>query len=322
MARTEEKAEQTLILLQQKKSVGNVIEQLCLDDNEWYRVSSKAYALHLKKARKQRKEDEKKLHVSCTSNDKIKDIIKLNNDMADLALSLPTVATMADYERVQILLEDMPKNETALLTLVEEITMSPRMRALQKKGRFEHFQPFIEFVDFIEAATLCYFRGNYISSYLTLVPIAEGIILRWLGYSGQGKKPDFETLRKFFSKSHTRQPCPGNPLFHEVYTKVCDKIFNEHLYKPSDQGQAYANFNRHLAVHLLDNSQFTTKENCIRLFLLIDTMTELYHYETYCSDPMFYLTREQIQQEYQIYTQLLTEQAMINTPEKKLLKSL
>ena len=71
-----------------------------------------------------------------------------------------------------------------------------------------------------------------------------------------------------------------------------------------------------------DSSQFTTKENCIRLFLLIDTMTELYHYETYCSDPRFYLTWEQIQQEYQIYTQLLTEQAMINTPEKKLLKSL
>ena len=59
MARTEEKAEQTLILLQQNKSVKNVIEQLCLNDNEWYRVSSKAYALHLKKAHKQRKEDEK-----------------------------------------------------------------------------------------------------------------------------------------------------------------------------------------------------------------------------------------------------------------------
>ncbi|MCT7567024.1 hypothetical protein [Aliarcobacter butzleri] len=322
MARTEEKAKQTLILLQQNNSVKNVIEQLCSDENEWHRVSSKAYALHLKKARKQLKEDEKKSHVICTSNDEIKDIIKLNSYMADFALSFPTIATMTDYKRVQILLEDMPNNETTLLALVEEITMNPRIRALQKKGRFEHFQPFIEFVDFIEAATLCYFRGNYISSYLTLVPIAEGIILRWLGYSGQGKKPDFETIRKFFSNSHTRQPCPSNPLFHEVYTKVCDKIFNEHLYKPSEQGQAYANFNRHLAAHLLDSSQFTTKENCIRLFLLIDTMTELYYYETYCSDPRFYLTEEHILQEFQIYKQLLTEQVMLNTPEKKLLKSL
>ncbi|MFW3399594.1 hypothetical protein [Aliarcobacter butzleri] len=321
MARTDEKAEQTLILLQQKKSVENVIDQLCLDENEWYRVSSKAYALHLKKARKQCKEDEKNSHVACTSNDEIKDLIKLNNDMANFALSLPIIATMADYERVKMFLEDMPKNETILLALVEEITMSPRIRALQKKGRFEHFQPFIEFVDFIEAATLCYFRGNYISSYLTLVPIVEGIMLRWLGYYGQGKKPDFETLRKFFSKSYTRQPCPGNPLFHEVYTKVCDKIVNEHLYKPSDQGQSYANFNRHLAVHLLGSSQFTTKENCIRLFLLIDTMTELYHYETHCSDPRFYLTNEQIREEYQIYTQLLSEQVIMNTPEKKLWKS-
>lgn len=319
MAKTEEKAKQALILLQQKNSVANVIAQLCLDNNEWYRVSSKAYALHLKEARKQLKEDEKNPNMSCTSSDEIQDIIKLNHAMADLALSLPTIATMADYKKAQMLLGDISKNEVALLALVEEITMNPRIRALQKKGRFEHFQPFVEFINLIEAATLCYFRGNYISSYLTLIPIAEGIILRWLGYSGQGKKPDFETLRQFFSKSYIRQPCPGNPLFHEVYTKVCDKIFNEHLYKPSEQGHAYANFNRHLAAHLLNSSQFTTKENCIRLFLLIDTMTELYYYETNCTDPRFYLTEKQIQQEYQIYTQLFIKHATTTTPEKKLL---
>lgn len=189
----------------------------------------------------------------------------------------------------------------------------------KKKGRFERFSAFKIFVHLIEAATICFYRENYFSSFLTLLPVVEGIILRWSGYSGNGDKPEFEEIRKFFSKSHTRQPCPGNPLFYDVFAKACDKIINEHLYKPSQRGVAHANFNRHLATHLLNDSQFATKENCIRLFLLIDIMTELFLYETYCSDPRINLSDDEIDLEYKIYQMIKAESNSASTPEKALL---
>jgi len=319
MSSTAEKAEQLLTQLGPHIDVNSIKSQVCANEDEWYRISAKAYQLHLQKARKQRKEDEKRPNVACTSNNEIADINAINSQMANFALCLPSTATMEEFRKVKKLLQNMPENEHKLIEIVENAVLDPRIRALQKKGRFEHFSAFKSFVHLIEAATICFYRENYLSSYMTLLPVAEGVILRWSGFSGQGGKPEFEEIRKFFSKSHTRQPCPGNPLFHEVFAKACDKIINEHLYKPSQRGVAHANFNRHLAAHLLNDSQFATKENCIRLFLLIDIMTELFHYETYCGDPRFNLSGEEIELEYKIYQTIKTESVLVSTPEKTLL---
>lgn len=76
--------------------------------------------------------------------------------------------------------------------------------------------------------------------------------------------------------------------------KACDKILNRHFYKPTASGSSYANFNRHVASHLLDDSPFATKENCIRLFILLDAMTEIYLYESRDHDPRFNLSQEEI----------------------------
>ncbi len=241
--------------------------------------------------------------------------------MADYALCLPSTATMAEFKQVKKLLKNMPENKHKLIKVVENAVLDPRIRALQKKGRFEHFSAFKDFTHLIEAATICFYRENYHSSYMTLFPVIEGVILRWSGYNGGGDKPESEKIRKFFSKSHTRQPCPGNPLFHEVFSKACDKVINEHFYKPSKRGAAHANFNRHLAAHLLNNSQFATKENCIRLFLLIDIMTELFLYETYCDDPRFNLSEKEIELEYKVYQIIREKNVLSLTPEKILLGS-
>jgi hypothetical protein len=149
--------------------------------------------------------------------------------------------------------------------------------------------------------------------------VIEGIILRWSGYQGIGDKPEFEEIRKFFGSPHVRHPCPGNPLFHDVFCRACDRIINDHLYQPSQRGTAYAEFNRHQASHLLRNTTFATRENCIRLFLLLDTMAEIYHYETYCPDPRWYLTGEDIRREVTMYKALRVQTTLGNTPESLLL---
>ncbi|WPP87164.1 hypothetical protein [Acinetobacter pittii] len=240
----------------------------------------------------------------------------MNNNLVQYALSLPSTVTWADVSNIQKLISDMPANEHKIIDAFASIIMNPRMRALQKNGRFEHFPPFKSFVNIIESAVISYYRGNFIGSYLTLIPVIEGVMLRWLGYYGIGKKPKFDDLKAFFRNFYQRQPCPGNALFYDVFSRACDKLLTEHLFKDSQDGDAYSHFNRHLAAHLLSDSQFATRENCVRLFLFLDLMSELYLYETYCSDPRFYLSDEGISLEFNEYLKLM---AQLHSPERVLL---
>lgn len=128
-----------------------------------------------------------------------------------------------------------------------------------------------------------------------------------MGYIEGDKKIGFEDIKKFFKNSYLRQPCPANILFHNVYVKVCDKIINEHFYRDTSDGQSYSNFNRHIGSHLLSEDEFATKENCIRLFILLDTMSEIYLYETKVNDPRFELGEEQISYERKIFEQVILD---------------
>lgn len=318
--KTIDKAKIVISRVASGEQVSVIREEVTTNDDEWFRISAKAYSLHLQTARKQRNEDAKKPHIASTSNEEISEILELNEKLGTYALCLPTLATKSDVIALLLLLPEMPQAENQLLLRIEVMTLAPRIRALQNIGRIRHFTAFKEFAHFIEAATLCYYRGNYASSYLTLVPVIEGIILRWSGYQGFGQKPEFDEIRKFFSNPHTRQPCPGNPLFHDVFCRACNKIINDHLYQPSQRGAAYAEFNPHQASHLLRDTMFATKENCIRLFLLLDTMTEIYRYETFCHDPRWGLEDKDTRREVTLYELLKNQAALCNTPENTLLR--
>lgn len=139
-----------------------------------------------------------------------------------------------------------------------------------------------------------------------------------MGYFGQGEKPSFEDMRKFFRNCHMRQPRPGNALFYDLFSKACDQLLKEHFYKPSNSGDSYSNFNRHVAAHFLNNSFFATKENTVRLFLLLDLMTEIYIYETYARDKSFELEYTDFELEYSLYSNMILG-AIIVSPEKLLL---
>jgi hypothetical protein len=206
--KTIDKAKLAISRIAAKEQVSLVRQEIAADDDDWFRVSAKAYSLHLQAARKQRKEYAKKRNVATTSNEEIGEILELNEKLSAYAVCLPTLATKSDIKAALFLLPQMPQTESQLLLLIENMTLEPRVRALQNIGRVRHFAAFKEFANLVEAATLCYYRGNFASAYLTLVPVIEGIILRWSGYQGIGDKPEFEEIRKFFGSPHVREtPC-------------------------------------------------------------------------------------------------------------------
>ncbi|HHC6610398.1 TPA: hypothetical protein ACN34C_004717 [Vibrio parahaemolyticus] len=317
--KTKELVPIVLEYLRNSDDVAGIKKQYSITEENWNRISEKVYSLNLELSRKKRLEDQVKQNVSCTDLATIELMLESTTFLASKALCLPTTVTLHQYELINSFRRRKYFDESILILFIEQLVMNPKMRAHQKLGRFQHFDAFKSFSSYIDSALVCYYRKNYHSCFLTLAPIIEGIILKWLGYQHGESKPKFDELKKFFRNGYRRNPCPGNPLFYHIYAKACDEILSNHFYLNSEHGVAYGSFNRHLASHMLTEEQFSSRENCIRLFVLLDTMTELYLYETGCSDPRFYLKHEEVIGDYTIYSQLISEGSSKESLESMLL---
>lgn len=318
MGKTDEKAKDVIERLNNGEELATVKALYDTEEQEWFRVSNKVYNIELEEEKKKNKARETMRHVSSTANATIADILDINETLSDYALGVPISATQGDLMAIQPLVPNLPNTEQKIIDVIERFNMHPKWRAMQKLGRIRQYDAFKEFDKIIDAALLCYYRENYISCFLTLAPVIEGVLLRWIGYTGTGEKPEFELYRKFFKQGPMRQPAPGNIQFHQIFSKVCDNILNKTLYKPTPSGNAYGDFNRHLALHLLKSSNFGTKNNCIRLFVLLDLMTEIYLYEGKFDDPRFTLSAEDMAADIDIYGNLIVDQKVLNSAEKKI----
>ena len=253
----------------------------------WGRVCSVIYNNALLAAKNERDQDMRTRHVVTTTHDEVERIIAVNERLTQLALQLPETSTIRDVEFIEQLLPALPAAEETIVAHISKFLMSPKIRAVQKHGRFTKLAPFQPFAKIIDAATLSYFRNNYISCFLTLAPVVEGVLLRWQGYAGGPNKPAFDDLRRFFRQGHLRQPRPHNAQFHKLHSDAAHAILNRHLFRPTQSGTGHGHFNRHQAAHLLSDVDFATQPNCLRLFLLLDIMSEIYVYESRQPDPRF-----------------------------------
>ena len=203
MSRSKKQAEKIIEGIEKGQSINSLKTNLSQNKDEWHRYSSKAYSINLENARKDRKIEENAQNVICTSNDQIKEILKVNKTLSDYALLLPIFCTLQELNAIKNLIDKLPDSdvENEIIHIVGNMTIHPRLRMLQQKGRFEELEHFKIFSKLLHAANISLYRENYISCYLTLIPIVEGIIIRWMGYKETDEKPDFETIRKFFQNS-------------------------------------------------------------------------------------------------------------------------
>ena len=98
------------------------------------------------------------------------------------------------------------------------------------------------------------------------------------------------------------------PTFFESYVKTADEIFKNHLYRNSTDGPAHGHFNRHLALHMLQNKNFYSHENVMRVFLLLDLLSEIYLCEKHIADPRWDTKGYEAQPHEQAYNMALMQQ--------------
>ena len=243
-----------------------------------------------------------------------------NTKLAVFAFSLPTYATAKEAEDMLALFNEGRINASNVSQLILPIVMEIRMRALQQVGRYMKIPIFQEFAYFIDSATLAFYRGNMAAAFLTIVPVIEGILLRSMGFPNiLTKKPEFKEIKEFIGRSIYRNPIPGLPQFFELYISVADDIFRNHFYLNTEEGDAHGFFNRHLALHMLDNKIFYSVDNVVRAFLLLDLMGEIYLREKQIADPRWETKNEEIEKHLLGYTQAVRQS--LSSPAESILSS-
>ncbi len=296
-------------------SLADIKNDLKIKPDDWHRISESTYKKYLANA--------KASHDSTTgiktSLETIAKIRSLNKKLNEYALSIPPYPT-TEYDFNQI--NEIFKKEKCSEKLVQRISqihIDPHFRVSQELGMLKHFPCFSPYLKIIKAATLCYYRQNFISCYLTLTPCIEGIIQRWNGVYSINNKANAKVIKNFFKNSFQRNPCPSNPIFHEIFVETADQLLAENFFLNNTQGNGFENFNRHIALHMIDEPDYLTQGNCIRLFTLLDLMLEIYWYENPSHDHRFYLERDIIFQASEPYL-LAQYETLLKTPEKQIFK--
>ncbi|SCX52035.1 hypothetical protein [Lysinibacillus fusiformis] len=219
---------------------------------------------------------------------------KVDKHLNEKLLTIPPYPCVSG-KKVQELLDSLENPDPAWGGLDGEIlrmVKNPWQRAYQVEYRFKPTKIFNDFMKIIESATYDLMIGNYICSYLSLVPVVEAILRKWsIDKSNEiesvNKKGDFsiyvfeKNLVKYLNEKNNERH--SNIKFQKWISnqiKYFDFMIREVFYlrfNASEDG-VKKEFNRNRTLHLLDNIEDTValRDNNTRIFLLLDIIAELY----------------------------------------------
>ncbi|AWE07041.1 hypothetical protein DCE79_06320 [Lysinibacillus sp. 2017] len=217
--------------------------------------------------------------------------VKVDKHLNEKLLTIPPYPCVSG-KRIQELLASLENPDPAWGGLDGEIlrmVKNPWQRAYQIEYRFKPTKIFNDFMKIIESATYDLMIGNYICSYLSLVPVVEAILRKWFNEIKSINKQGGDFNRKIFVENLVKYLYEKNNERHtnikfqnwiNNQIKFFDFMINEVFYlrfKDSEEG-VKKEFNRNRTLHLLDNIEDVevVRDNNTRIFLLLDIIAELY----------------------------------------------
>lgn len=196
---------------------------------------------------------------------------EMNMMLSPYALALPHGATMENVNAIRAFLTGGQSQDLA--DYIFKIVMAPIYRARLFVKRYSMIAIFEEFAYLIESSYFAFLRDNFAASFMTILPVIEGVIQRW---ANKPQQLQFPEMWEFVRKTPMRNPLLSVPLFADVWANTCASIMENHLYKNTKNGSSFDDFNRHLALHMIKRKDFCTPHNIARSFLLLDSLGDLY----------------------------------------------
>lgn len=130
----------------------------------------------------------------------------------------------------------------------------------------------------IERGVLHYYKQDFLSSVLTMLPAIEGVLRAHLNYpEGKSSFKEIITLLQQTGSSADEFLRRRHPLYRDILVDVLDTW----IYRPTGLADFdLSHLNRHYALHGLGQGNYYSRPDCERLFLLFDLYAETLVCET------------------------------------------
>ncbi|MEN1985661.1 hypothetical protein [Paenibacillus hubeiensis] len=161
-----------------------------------------------------------------------------------------------------------------LANVFSKYVMNPANRALNMNSlimKAEHIKKFSHLVD---QAYMSLFRGEFISTIMILMPVIEGVLLSLYGYDSSSNKPNENQLLNKWAEleyNHDSKQFPHSFMFDE-YIRAFIDIWEQTIFNKHQTAKGNLFFNRHYISHLMGEGNFYTRNNAIKMVLLVDLL--------------------------------------------------
>ncbi len=164
--------------------------------------------------------------------------------------------------------------EEKMYDILMPVIFHPNYRAfyIYRAKELLHLQ---KFSHHIERAILHYYKKDFFSCVLTLLPAIEGILLSHYGweFKDDEKAPPQKKITNHL------QNLAADSTKIERYGMYADTLFRftkKWIFTPTDKADFSSSYlNRHYALHGLGTEHFYTASDCHRLILFLDLYTEV-----------------------------------------------
>jgi len=188
-----------------------------------------------------------------------------------------------DFQKVYNLsnkiLQNPPANETdrekyqnEINELLTDIIFHPLTRAffVHRAKEVRHVQ---NFSHHLERALLHYFKNDFFSVVLCLLPAIEGILLSYFGWQfGNARKPKIKDLIDEIEKCRIKT---YDPVVYKLYAKTISIFLQKWIFTDTNTADTSLSFlNRHYVLHGMGASNYYSLSDANRLIMFFDLFIE------------------------------------------------
>ncbi|MCL2283127.1 MAG: hypothetical protein FWC26_07400 [Fibromonadales bacterium] len=207
---------------------------------------------------------------------------EINSVLKANILCLPPSRNCIEEKYIDDVYSKLKKKENIIDDVVS-IIVSPRLRAYQMEFRYKKTKIFEPYMSVLEYGTFSSVVTDWVSAYLTLLPVIEASLRKWMEYepslSLKSLHKFYYTFGKYYREKIGHYNDGRDFLVNEYikFIKYCFKMlfmgFEEY-----SKNKFKEFFNRNFALHRLEGAKtlHESASNVVRITLLLDVISELY----------------------------------------------
>ncbi|MGL5347787.1 MAG: hypothetical protein ACRDA3_10585 [Peptostreptococcaceae bacterium] len=172
-------------------------------------------------------------------------------------------------------IEEIEYIESEIANAIKNSLFSAKKRAFNMTFLIMKTSHINKFSHLIEQAYISFFREEYISTIMTLVPVIEGILLSVYGFdSNEKNKPKVEKLLNTWAE--LQYVCSTNkkhnPIMIDEYIRAFIEICQQTVFSAHESSEKNLYFNRHYIAHLMGCGKFYSRNNAFKFIILVDLL--------------------------------------------------